>query len=627
MKFLNFMEKKLDPFLQMKLSDLSKTLAGDENLEVEFEFHSYYKPYQNVITVSHYWNDILDIRREDGMKSDVYLRAFGNIKYTEFDEVASFLFKSKNSNFPSFTKQLFCLIEDIRLEQIIIKERQGMIHAFDSRCYFLQKRFRERYTIHRSKQEWLDALFCAFYLQLTDKPVALPIELGVLKSMMRDVQAKLPLISSTRQVIDLTESFVAQLPENLPDMKTSYLSLSEETNKKTKVELGEGSKIDNSRLDKIKDKEEKDSFDEQLPTWHEEKERDGDNFLQYDLDEGNKTDLVGEGERKAESGDQALGNVQGESSDSEGKNFDGNGATTQSSYQSSHNDSHWTGEANKLVKEIRKKPTKQSTEELEKYKTIRNRIQPTQRSLQQSIKKTIEQKLIAPRSDLHLGRLGKKLLKVITEENPRLFYKKDSPSTKLDVAFSLLVDCSASMYDKMDETKEGIVLFHETLRSLQISHAVTGFWEDAFDADEKEQPNFLFDVIPYELSLLPNNGANIIQMQPEEDNRDGFAIRRAAQDILNRSEKHKILLVFTDGEPSAFDYTDNGIVDTHEAVMDVRKLGIEVIGVFLSNEETQEKEKETMRNIYGRQSLVIPTVEEIPAYITPLLKKLLYKYI
>lgn len=627
MKFLNFMEKKLDPFLQMKLNDLAKTLAKSDDLEVEFEFHSYYKRAENIATVSHYWNDILDIRHEDGMKSDVYLRAYGNFHYTDFKVIDQFLNRQRASQYPSFTKQLFCLLEDIRLENKIVLNRPGMIHAFEGRKMFFQKRFRERYNIHRAKQEWLDALFCAFYLQLTEKPVALPANLAHIKADIRHVQTELPNTASTSDIENLALTFVAQLPVEFTDMKSSYLTLDDRPNEKVMLELNEGSEIDNCKLEGVENKEEKESFDEELPSWHEEKEQDGDNFMQFDLDQGSKTDLMGEGDRKAESGDQAFGNVQGESHDSDGKNFEGNEAASRTSNQVSNDKEHWAGDANKRVKEIRKMPEKQTVTEQSDYKAILTKVAPTQRALKQAIQKTIEQKKIAPRTDLHFGRLGRKLLKVVTEENPRLFYKKDSPSTKLDVTFTLLVDCSASMYDKMDETKEGIVLFHETLRSLQIPHAITGFWEDAFEADDREQPNYLFDVIRYESSLHPKNAANIMQLQPEEDNRDGFAIRRASEELMNRPEKHKILLVFTDGEPSAFDYTENGVVDTHEAVLSVRKKGTEVIGVFLSSGNTQENEKETMRNIYGKQSLVIPTVEEIPAYITPLLKRLLFRYI
>ncbi len=42
----------------------------------------------------------------------------------------------------------------------------------------------------------------------------------------------------------------------------------------------------------------------------------------------------------------------------------------------------------------------------------------------------------------------------ILKSKPRMFYKKGQESQELDVAFQLLVDCSGSMYNKMEETKK-----------------------------------------------------------------------------------------------------------------------------------------------------------------------------
>ena len=90
MKFLNFAENQTDPFLHLSLSDLAETLSHIES-EVQFAFHSYYRPAEQLITVSHYWNDIFDGTQFDGMKSDIYLRALGNVHYTNFNEVDRYL--------------------------------------------------------------------------------------------------------------------------------------------------------------------------------------------------------------------------------------------------------------------------------------------------------------------------------------------------------------------------------------------------------------------------------------------------------------------------------------------------------------------------------------------------------
>ncbi|SPU04135.1 activator of nitric oxide reductase [Bacillus subtilis] len=127
------------------------------------------------------------------------------------------------------------------------------------------------------------------------------------------------------------------------------------------------------------------------------------------------------------------------------------------------------------------------------------------------------------------------------------------------------------MFDKMDETKRGIVLFHEALKSVAVPHQIVGFWEDTNDATEKSQPNYFNTVIPFQSSLRQDSGPAIMQLEPEEDNRDGYAIRQMTKKMLHRSEAQKFLIVFSDGEPAAFGYEQNGIVDTSEAVIEARK--------------------------------------------------------
>ena len=88
---------------------------------------------------------------------------------------------------------------------------------------------------------------------------------------------------------------------------------------------------------------------------------------------------------------------------------------------------------------------------------------------------------------------------------------------------------------------------------------------------------------------MPNVGPEIMQLREEEDNRDGYIIRIVSEKLAKRPEKHKFLLVFTDGEPSALDYQQDGILDTHEAVKLARKSGMEVIGIFIEEGEAKKQ--------------------------------------
>ncbi|MDN8988791.1 hypothetical protein Q0O88_14100, partial [Staphylococcus aureus] len=78
--------------------------------------------------------------------------------------------------------------------------------------------------------------------------------------------------------------------------------------------------------------------------------------------------------------------------------------------------------------------------------------------------------------------------------------------------------------DKMAETKNGVVLFHETLKAMNIKHEILSFREDAFDSDEHAQPNIIIEIINDDYSTFENDGPRIMALEPPDDTRDGVAL-------------------------------------------------------------------------------------------------------
>ena len=279
---------------------------------------------------------------------------------------------------------------------------------------------------------------------------------------------------------------------------------------------------------------------------------------------------------------------------------------------------------NKNVKVEWKVPNIQPQHILD-YQHSKNDVQFEIKDLIQIIKKTIDREHQDERHNLTKGRLQKDLINWFIDDQYKLFYKKQDLSKTFDATFTLLVDASASMHDKMDETIKGVVLFHETLKSLNIKHEILAFNEDAFEADDREQPNIIDEIINYNYSIFEKEGPRIMSLEPQDDNRDGVAIRIASERLLQRSHQQCFLIVFSDGEPSAFNYSQDGIIDTYEAVETARKFGIEVFNVFLSQEAITEDIEQTIHNIYGQFSIFVEGVEHLPSLLSPLLKKLLLK--
>ncbi|MDU4449190.1 MAG: VWA domain-containing protein, partial [Staphylococcus lugdunensis] len=264
-------------------------------------------------------------------------------------------------------------------------------------------------------------------------------------------------------------------------------------------------------------------------------------------------------------------------------------------------------------------------EYLMQYQTVKSDVQFETKDLIQIIKKTIEREHQDERHNLTKGRLQRNLTNWFIDDQYKLFYKKQDLSKSFDATFTLLVDASASMFDKMEETIKGVVLFHETLKSLNVKHEILAFNEDAFDSDETRQPNIIDEIINYDYSTLERSAPRIMSLHPQDDNRDGVAIRIGSERLLRRSHNQRFLIVFSDGEPSAYNYSQDGILDTYEAVEMSRKYGIEVFNVFLSQDPITEEIEQTIHNIYGQYAIFVEGVENLPSHLSPLLKKLLLK--
>jgi nitric oxide reductase activation protein len=636
-RFIQFNDEKIDSMLFMELSDLVKTLIRNKEYDVEFGVHSYLEFSTQKVYVRHFWNHRSPEIMISGLKSDVYLRAIGNYHFTDLNAIQLFLKKIEKIKMKSFVKQLFMLAEDLRIEEHCKKERPGTTKAFQTRRQVYRDYFESQQKVNIVKSVYSDAVFNTIFLLLTSESPIINIP-----SFPGEINRVMPLIQnhvmnffeskSTNETINCCIHLMGILDELLEqDMLNEYFHLPEKSlglneDEQTFKDLLRKDPLQNDDSIDKKGTGEEEIFKEEMRTWHRETSDLSKSFLQFDLEQGTRTDLLGEGVRQSETGDQALGTVQGSAQKTNRNDFSKLEALEQKRNIIGRGGLDY-GVENRFAIPIFLKPISPKLEEIQSYGKQRTSISSHQKKLKNIIEKILEHKRSQPHTNMQFGRLSKNLLPYFTDDTPRLFYKKHEYSKEIDAVFTLLVDCSASMYDKMEQTKLGITLFHEALKSVSVVHEVVGFWEDTSEANKTKQPNYFNTVIDFQASLNKKSGPEILQLQPEEDNRDGYAIRHMTDRLIKRIEKQKFLLVFSDGEPAAFGYEQNGIVDTHEAVLEARKKGIEVINIFLSNEEIEEGQRHLLRNIYGNFSIVLSNVSELPDVLYPLLRKLLFKSI
>lgn len=176
---------------------------------------------------------------------------------------------------------------------------------------------------------------------------------------------------------------------------------------------------------------------------------------------------------------------------------------------------------------------------------------------------------------------GQRIGTFATSQATRLFtdqrvFQREVDKSKPSVAFSILVDESGSMYNRMEHARNACVVFTEVCKQLNIPLAIIGYTANfnkmkvvhhhVFDFDSPERFKY-----------------NIMNLSPREDNRDGFSVRYAGEYLLKRrSEETKVLIVISDGEPlHGVDryYWKKGNDDLIKNVEYLEKRGVKVIAL------------------------------------------------
>ena len=624
-RFIKFNDEQLDAKQVMMLQDLARLLLKNEQTQVKIQKFPFYNPFSNTLITSWFWSHRPHHIEQAGLKTDVLLAAYG---YQHMDiDIVNHVLHNDDFHHTKFFHQLFKLLEDVRILELIRKERPSTAKYIDLRLDTRLAFTDSQINVYKTKTVFTDLLFLnlerAFLSQnFYDVPSIHPTFDDVLVNMYQ----YLPNIFQNKTSEDnmyLAERIMYQIDDLLKeDMLNEYYYLPQKLYEDIQATTFDDLKrTDASNTDgNDKHQSEEDVETAEAETKAADSETKGGAYLEMELHEGENSEVIADNDTARE----------GDSTDDMTDMMTKKGKGSQNTLD--HDEGGFIGQnqafalegINKNVKVEWKVPNIQPQHILD-YQHSKNDVQFEIKDLIQIIKKTINREHQDERHNLTKGRLQKDLINWFIDDQYKLFYKKQDLSKTFDATFTLLVDASASMHDKMDETIKGVVLFHETLKSLNIKHEILAFNEDAFEADDREQPNIIDEIINYNYSIFEKEGPRIMSLEPQDDNRDGVAIRIASERLLQRSHQQRFLIVFSDGEPSAFNYSQDGIIDTYEAVETARKFGIEVFNVFLSQEAITEDIEQTIHNIYGQFSIFVEGVEHLPSLLSPLLKKLLLK--
>lgn len=217
------------------------------------------------------------------------------------------------------------------------------------------------------------------------------------------------------------------------------------------------------------------------------------------------------------------------------------------------------------------------------------------------------------------GALSESELWKIPLGSRHIFKSKTPPKTR-ETAFCLLIDRSGSMgtglgngSSKLFTALMTAAMIEEALKDIAYTKIV------AFDGgpdivehcvikdfEQKEFGSRCFDAIT---QLSAGNG-----------NKDGYSIRVASMELIKRCEKRRILVVLSDGLPSAYRGEAEAIEDVRSAVHEAKRRGIIVIPVIYAADTKHSLE--AYMKMYGK-NLILASDSSILSEFEKMLIKLI----
>lgn len=590
-----------------RMEMLAGALADAPYLKVTTRKLIEFRPTESSVSVSVFWRHRTKYTEQQGYLSDVYLLSAGfwrNFGLSAWKDLIA-----EQSPVSSLRRQLLLCAEEFRLSEKIIKERPGTAAAFAVREQVYREYHQDQFNQNLKKGFLADAFLNAAYLSLRDIETEMDNEWGAVLLIWKGLfDAR-----STADSAAIVEQMTGRLEYLLKnDMVHTYYTFGDAADKAPPFHYHEG-----IEAEKTEEQEEIETIEEWFNTWHRENEMTDTPAMEFELERGDSQ--LATGGREEAGADEVKQTGRGDSS---GDHLEDNDEEDREMESGPKKAGGKFGRANEQVV-YHEQRLLAHVDHSRQIADWRRKQAPYVRALLKELKKRITQRHQDYRANLNAGRLSKNLLPLALEERPKPFYRKSAPSKELDAVFCLLIDGSASMVDKLDETKQAVLLFHDVLRGLGIPHEIVLFYEDAYEASDTEQPNYFEWMHKFEDGMR-DHAQEIVSFEAHEDNRDGFAIRWMTDRVKRRREKHRFLLVFSDGEPSAYNYAENGVVDTANSVAEAKKEGVELLHLFLSSEPITEEQAAFYRMMYGNKSVSADSLEHFVDQTLRLLKRTLH---
>ncbi|MEH0070091.1 VWA domain-containing protein [Pannonibacter sp. Pt2-lr] len=145
---------------------------------------------------------------------------------------------------------------------------------------------------------------------------------------------------------------------------------------------------------------------------------------------------------------------------------------------------------------------------------------------------------------------------------------------------SLSTDASLGTHRVIDVEKAALLALTQGLDACGDEHAIFTFTSRRRSAVQVDTVKDFGDAVDNRVLR------RIEGLKPGQYTRMGAAIRHVSAQLAQRPQRHRLLLLLTDGKPNDIDYYEGryGIEDTRAAIREARKQGLKVFGVTVDEE-------------------------------------------
>lgn len=247
----------------------------------------------------------------------------------------------------------------------------------------------------------------------------------------------------------------------------------------------------------------------------------------------------------------------------------------------------------------------------EEYKRIAPEIKRITKKLEESVAEVLRRQEGGVMSGLYIGkRLSRGSLYRLDD---RTFEKPIRPDDGFSIVIGVLLDISLSMTNdqRIEYAKKTALVLYAFCKKMGIPIMIYG--HTTHDSDCPDEVVEIHSYADFD-SEDNQDHLRIMSIEAVDSNRDGVALRFVGEKLLDRPEELKILLLVSDGRPSAYMYGGEAAKeDLREAKKGLNKRGVKLFSAAIGDD------RETIEEIYKDGFLNISNFSTMPIKLAGLL--------